>query len=99
MTSSRSDDAEDKAELFIPSIGFQCSLTDLPEPRGSFPYMFGGNVEPAAAGWGKIETADIMAWDDRTKEWSKVGVMKEARRDHGVSAIEVNWATLNACKP
>ena len=65
----------------------------------NIPYMFGGNVVPAAAGWGKIETADIMAWDDRTKEWSKVGVMKEARRDHGVSAIEVNWATLNACKP
>ena len=64
MTSSRSDDAEDKAELFIPSIGFQCSLTDLPEPRGSFPYMFGGNVEPAAAGWGTIVTADIMPWND-----------------------------------
>ena len=28
------DDGSDKAELFIPSTGFQCALTDLPEPRG-----------------------------------------------------------------
>ena len=27
--------AEETAELFIPSIGFQCALTDLPGPRGN----------------------------------------------------------------
>ena len=26
--------SEEKAELFIPSIGFQCALTDLPGPKG-----------------------------------------------------------------
>ena len=66
----------------------------------NIPYMFGGNTGPPRAGWDDYsESADILAWDDNTKTWSKTGLMKEARLNHGVSAIEIDWNTLNACQP
>ena len=40
----------------------------------------------------------IMVWDDQTKKWSKTGDMKAAREHHGVSAIDIDLATLNACQ-
>ena len=65
----------------------------------NIPYMFGGNVGPANYGWSVSPSADILAWDDDTKKWSTTGSMKEARDNHGVSAIVIDWDTLNACKP
>ena len=43
-------------------------------------------------------SADILAWDDVTKKWTKTGLMKEARVHHGVSAVSIDWETLNACQ-
>ena len=40
----------------------------------------------------------IMVWDDETKKWNKIGDMKEAREHHGVSAIDIDLATLQACQ-
>ena len=66
----------------------------------NIPYMFGGNIGPPVAGWDDFSaSADILAWDDRTKKWSKTGLMKEERIHHGVSAIEIDWDTLNSCQP
>ena len=39
-----------------------------------------------------------MVWDDETKKWNKIGDMKEAREHHGVSAIDIDLATLEACQ-
>ena len=65
----------------------------------NIPYMFGGKIGPANSGWTASSSADILAWDDDTKKWSKTGSMKEARDHHGVSAIAIDWDTLNACQP
>ena len=65
----------------------------------NIPYMFGGSTGPPVAGWSQHSpSADILAWDDGTKTWSKVGEMKEARKNHGVSAVVLDWDTLNACQ-
>ena len=42
---------------------------------------------------------EILAWDDETSKWSHVGDMKKPRVLHGVSAIDTDIATINACKP
>ena len=39
-----------------------------------------------------------MVWDDETKKWNKIGDMKVAREEHGVSAIDIDLATLEACQ-
>ena len=66
----------------------------------NIPYMFGGNIGPPHAGWDDFSaSADILAWDDQTKKWSKTGLMKEERINHGVSLIEIDWDTLNSCQP
>ena len=65
----------------------------------NIPFMFGGNLGPPGSGWSQYSaSADILAWDDETKKWSKAGLMKEARVHHGVSAIEIDWDTLCACQ-
>ena len=65
----------------------------------NIPYMFGGNTGPPVAGWSQYSaSADILAWDDDTKRWARSGLMKEARAQHGVSAILIDWDTLNACQ-
>ena len=65
----------------------------------NIPYMFGGNIGPANSGWSVSASADILAWEDDVKKWSKTGLMKEARDHHGVSAIVIDWDTLTACHP
>ena len=68
--------------------------------HNNIPYMFGGSYGPPNSGWGQLSTsADILAWDERTKKWSKIGEMKEARKHHGVSSVVVDSNTLNACQP
>ena len=64
----------------------------------NIPYMFGGKVGPANNGWSTSPLADILAWDEETKSWAKMGLMKEARVYHGVSAVSIDWETLNACQ-
>ena len=66
----------------------------------NIPYMFGGSLGPPVSGWTQFSASpDILAWEDETKRWSKRGLMKEARVRHGVSAIEIDRETLNACQP
>ena len=66
----------------------------------NIPYMFGGRYAPPNSGWSQTSvSADILAWDGGSKKWSRVGEMEDARKFHGVSAVELNWDTLNACHP
>ena len=47
---------------------------------------------------GSADRSAIMVWNDETKKWSKTGDMKEAREHHGVSAIDIDLATLEVCQ-
>ena len=69
--------------------------------HNNIPYMFGGNIGSPLSGTPDDLTTslDILSWNDATKKWSKTGLMKEARANHGVSSIVINWDTLNACQP
>ena len=64
----------------------------------NIPLLFGGNIGAALAGYERKTVADILVWDDETSTWAKTGEMLEPRKFHGVSAIELDLATINACK-
>ena len=65
----------------------------------NIPYMFGGNMGIPGT-YSYSASADILTWDDATKKWSKTGLaMKQARNNHGVSAIVIDSDTLQACQP
>ena len=70
----------------LPAVGDAGVLT-----FNNIPYLFGG--------WDDDDMKSaILAWDDTTKTWNKVGDMIKARAYHKVSLIETDLATLDICQ-